>query len=33
MRKEVPCQMMFVVDVVLCAREIYVHDLELEKWR
>ena len=32
-RKEAPWQMMFADDVVLCARETYVLELELEKWR
>ena len=32
-RKEAPWQMMFADDVVLCAREKYVVDMELEQWR
>ena len=32
-RREAPWQMMFVDDVVLCAREKDVLDLELEQWR
>ena len=32
-RKEAPWQMMFADDVVLCAREKYVLELELEQWR
>ena len=32
-RKEAPWQMMFADDVVLCAREKYVLEAELERWR
>ena len=32
-RKEAPWLMMFADDVVLCAREKYVLELELEQWR
>ena len=32
-RKEAPWQMMFADDVVLCAREKEVLDVELEQWR
>ena len=32
-RKEAPWQMMFADDVVLCAREKDVLELELEQWR
>ena len=32
-RKEAPRQMMFADDVVLCAREKCVLELELEQWR
>ena len=32
-RKEAPWQMMFADDVVLCTKEKYVQDLELEQWR
>ena len=32
-RKEAPWQMMFADDVVLCARETDVLELELEQWR
>ena len=32
-RKEAPWQMMLADDVVLCAREKDVLDLELEQWR
>ena len=31
-RKEAPCQMMFADDVVLCAREHDMLELELEEW-
>ena len=30
--KEAPCQMMFADDVVLCAREHDMLELELEEW-
>ena len=32
-RKEAPWLIMFADDVVLCAREKYVLELELEQWR
>ena len=32
-RKEAPWQMMFAGDVVLCERETYILELEMEQWR